>query len=91
MEMVKEMTRRGVLLDLVLTNKEGLVKDVKAKGSLGCSSHEMVEFKILCGKSKAIIRIATLDFRRVDFNLFGELLGRVTWKKSLQGRGAQKS
>ncbi|GAB0205608.1 hypothetical protein GRJ2_003026400 [Grus japonensis] len=35
------------MLDLVLTNKEDLVGDVKLKGSLGCSGHEMVEFKIL--------------------------------------------
>jgi len=34
------------MLDLVLT-KEGLVGNVKVKGSLGCSDHEMVEFKIL--------------------------------------------
>ncbi|GAB0207135.1 mitochondrial enolase superfamily member 1 [Grus japonensis] len=46
-QLVEEPTRRGVLLDLVLTNKEGLVGDVKVGGSLGCSDHEMVEFRIL--------------------------------------------
>ncbi|GAB0185451.1 mitochondrial enolase superfamily member 1 [Grus japonensis] len=30
------------MLDLILINKEGLVGDVKLKGSLGCSDHEMV-------------------------------------------------
>ena len=35
------------MLDLVLTNKEGLVGNVKIRDSLGCSDHEMVEFKIL--------------------------------------------
>lgn len=74
-----------MLLDLVLTNKEGLVKDVKAKGSLGCSSHEMVEFKILCGKSKAIIRIATLDFRRAILDLFKDLLVGIPWSGALDG------
>ncbi|GAB0207738.1 hypothetical protein GRJ2_003239500 [Grus japonensis] len=34
---VEETMRRGMLLDLVLTNKEGLVGDVKVGGSLGCS------------------------------------------------------
>ena len=42
----KEPTRRGAMLDLILPNKEGLVGNVKVKGSLGCSDHEMVEFKI---------------------------------------------
>ena len=31
-----------MLLDPILTNKEGLVENVKAGGSLGCSHHEMV-------------------------------------------------
>ena len=53
MQMVEEPTRGGVLLDLILTNKDGFVKEVKVGGSLGCSDHEMVEFKILSGRSKA--------------------------------------
>ncbi|PKU32349.1 glycerol kinase [Limosa lapponica baueri] len=44
---VEEPTRRGAMLDLVLTNKEELVGNVKLKSSLDCSDHEMVEFKIL--------------------------------------------
>lgn len=39
--------RRGAMLELVLTNKEMVVWNVNFKGSLGCSDHEMVEFKIL--------------------------------------------
>lgn len=46
MEMVDEPTRRGALLDLILTNQEGMVEVVKAEGSLGCSDHEVVEFRI---------------------------------------------
>ncbi|XP_009697831.1 PREDICTED: sentrin-specific protease 7-like, partial [Cariama cristata] len=38
---IEELTRRGAMLDLVLTNKEGLVGNVKLKGNLGCSDHEM--------------------------------------------------
>ena len=47
MQAVERPTRRDVLLNLILTNKEGLVEDVRAGGSLGCSDHEMVEFRIL--------------------------------------------
>ena len=53
-----------MLPDFVSTNEEGLVRDVMTGGSLGCSDHEMVAFKILCGRIKAISRSATLDFRR---------------------------
>ncbi|GAB0207839.1 mitochondrial enolase superfamily member 1 [Grus japonensis] len=79
------------MLDLILTNKEGLVGDVKLKGSLGCSDHEMVEFKILRAARRARSKLTTLDFRRADFGLFRDLLGRIPWDKALEGRGAQDS
>jgi len=57
MKVVEEPTRKGALLDLVLTNKKGLVENVKVGGRLGCSDNEMVEFRILRGGSTAISRI----------------------------------
>jgi len=74
---VEKPTRRSALLDLVLTNKEGQVEDVKVGGSLSCSDHEMVNFRILRGGSRAISMITTLDFRRANFGLFKELLGGI--------------
>ncbi|GAB0207656.1 mitochondrial enolase superfamily member 1 [Grus japonensis] len=79
------------MLDLVLTNKEGLVGDVKLKGSLGCSDHEMVEFRILRAARRVCSKLTTLEFRRADFGLFRDLLGRIPWDKALEGRGAQDS
>ena len=44
---------------------------MKANGSLGCSNHELVEFKILREASKMNSSItAALDLRRVDFGFF---------------------
>jgi len=40
---------------------------VKVGGRLGCSDHEMVEFRILYGGSRVISRIKTLDLRRANF------------------------
>ncbi|KAM9591177.1 uncharacterized protein ACIBXB_006074 isoform 2-T3 [Morphnus guianensis] len=91
LQVIEEPTRRGAMLDLVLTNKEGLVENVKLKGGLGCSDHEMVEFKILRAARRAHSKLATLDFRRADFGLFRDLLGRVPWDTALEGRGAQES
>jgi len=64
---------------------------VKAGGSLGCSDHEMVEFRILYGGSRAISRITALDFRRANFGLFKDLLGGIPWVRALEGRGIQES
>ncbi|GAB0175819.1 hypothetical protein GRJ2_000047100 [Grus japonensis] len=80
-----------ILMDIVLTNKEGLVGNVKFKGSLGCSDYEMVDFKIFRAARRAHSKLTTLDFRRADFGLFRDLLGRVPWDKALEGRGAQDS
>ncbi|GAB0183301.1 hypothetical protein GRJ2_000795400 [Grus japonensis] len=61
LRVIEEPTRRGVVLDLVLTNKEWLVGNVKLKGSLGCSVHEMVEFKILRAVRSVHSKLTTLD------------------------------
>jgi len=84
-QVMKELTRRGVLLDVVLTSKDGLAEDVKVGGSLGCSEHEMVNFRSLCGGSRAISRITALDFRRANFCLFKNLLGGIPWLRALEG------
>lgn len=38
----KHQKRRGALLDFVLTDEEKLLESLKAKGSLGCTDHEML-------------------------------------------------
>ncbi|GAB0206304.1 hypothetical protein GRJ2_003096000 [Grus japonensis] len=91
LQVIEEPTRRGAMLDLVLTNKEGLVGDVKLKGSLGCSDHEMVEFRILRAARRACSKLTTLGFSRADFGLFRDLIARIPWDKALEGRGAQDS
>jgi len=64
---------------------------MELKGSLGCSDHERVEFKILRAVRRVHSELTTLDFRRADFGLFRDLLDRVAWHKGLEGRGAQES
>ena len=90
-QVIQEPERKGAMLNLVLTNKEGLMSNVKLEDSLDCSDHEMVEFKILRVLKRVHSKLATQNFRRADFELFRELLGKVTWEKSLEGRGAQES
>jgi len=91
LHVIEEPTRRGVMMDLVLTNKERLVGNVKVKVSLGCRDHEMVEFKILREARRVRSKFITLEFRGADFGLLRDLLGRIRWDKALEGRGAQES
>ncbi|GAB0209103.1 mitochondrial enolase superfamily member 1 [Grus japonensis] len=85
-QVIEELVRGGALLDLILINNEGLVGDVKVKGSLGCSDHEMVEFRILREGSGTKSKLTTLDFRSAGFGLLKDLLGRFPGGK----RGPRK-
>ena len=63
--MTEEPMKRGAMLDLVLINKEGLVGNVKFKGSLGCNHHEMVEFKMLRAPRRAQAHYGELQGSRL--------------------------
>lgn len=69
--------RRAVVLDLVLTNQEVLLGNVKLKGSLHCNDHEMSELKIVRTTRKVHRKFAIINLRRADFGLFRLLLDRV--------------
>ncbi|GAB0204609.1 hypothetical protein GRJ2_002926500 [Grus japonensis] len=86
----EEPTRRGAMLDLVLTKKEGLVGNVKLKGSLGYSDHEM-DFEILRAARRVHSKLTTLDFKRASYGLFRDLLGRVPWDKPWREEGPRKA
>jgi len=77
LQVIEQPMRRGAMLDLVLISKEGLMVKVKLKCSLGCSDHELVEFKILRAARRIHSKLTTVDFRRAGFGLFRHLLGRV--------------
>lgn len=52
MEVINDSTRRYVLLDLLLINKEQMIKNVMVKDSLGYHKHDVVEFIMLSEESK---------------------------------------
>ncbi|XP_010001821.1 PREDICTED: sciellin [Chaetura pelagica] len=74
----EEPKRKGAMLDLVPTKKDGLVDNVKLKGSLDCSEHEMLEFRIRRATREVHSKLTTFrrlqDFRRADFSLFRDLI-----------------
>ena len=62
MQLVRKPTTGGALLDLLLTNREGLVGVVEIRSCLGQSDHEMVKFSILGEVRREVMKTATLDF-----------------------------
>ena len=89
-QLVGEPTRGGALLDLLFTNREGLVGGVMVGGRLGLSNHEMIEFSILGEARKVLSKTTTMDFRRANFGLFRTLVERVPWETVLKGKGVQE-
>lgn len=68
-DVIEEPARRGLLLDLVLSNRKELVEKVIPQQSLGCNDH-MVEFQILMAVKRSHSKLTALDFSRADFGLF---------------------
>lgn len=64
-------------MGLVLTSKEKPVRNVKIKGKLVCSDHEMMGFNILRAVRMVYRKLSTWDFGKADFGLFRDLLGKV--------------
>lgn len=86
--MIEEPVKRGAVLNLILTNKVGLVGNVKLTATLAAVT--IMEFKIIKAVRRAPPKLTTMDFRREVFCLFGDLLGKVPWDKALEGRGTQE-
>ena len=88
-QVFNEPTKGGSLLNLLLTNRfmtslELVSSSVKVDGSFRSINHEMVEFKNWRERNMNI-RITTLDFRRANFGLLRDLLGRILWDHCPEG------
>lgn len=89
-QLVCEPAGDGVPLDLLLVSREGLVCDVKVRGHLRHSNHELKDFSILGRVRRGFSRTATLDFQRADFGLLRRRVGGVPQEAVLKGKGAQE-
>ena len=83
-------TREGALLDLLLVNREELVREVKVGGHLRCSDHEMIELSILGETKRGVSKTATLDFWRSNSDLFKRLIKKIPWEAALKDMGVQE-
>jgi len=88
-QLVSEPTRGGASLDLLFTNREGLVGDVVVRGHLGLSDHETTEFLVRGAVKRGASETTTMDFQRTDFGLLRTLVERVPWERVLKGKGVQ--
>ena len=72
------------LLDLVFTNKEGMIQNLTHNAGLGDSDHECINFTLNCyteGKDK----IKTCNYFRADYITTRERLHQVNWVTEVRG------
>ena len=81
-QVLREPTRKGALLDLLLENREGLVGDVAIGGCH--SDHEVVEFRIYGDRRKTATKTSALDMGKADFRLLRELVSKAPGKLLLK-------
>ena len=87
---VEGATRGCASLELILTNREKLVDEVKVVGALGSSDHVILDFMIL-GKTKTVrSHKYRLDFRRANFKKLKVILGRILWSEKLKKMEVQE-
>ena len=84
-------TRGDAMLDLLLTNTSEMISDTRIGGCLGCSDHAVVEFTILRDVEQAMSKIRKLNFRKVKFQLFRELVKKTAWESVLRDKGAEQN
>lgn len=81
--------RRAALLDLILTNKEGLLGAVKVEGSLCCTDHDMVGFRIGRGGRGQEAKLQAWSSEEQNLASAGICLRKVPW--DLDRRGVWES
>ena len=77
------------ILDLILTNANELIGNITIGGCLGCSDHAALEFMLWRDMGKAKSKIRMLNFRKVNFQLFRELVNKTLWKTVLIEQGCR--
>lgn len=80
-QMSEEVTQGTSAMNLILTYKEKLSKNLKVEGNLGGKSKKLSEFSI--AKSSAT--------RTVKLNRFRELVGWIFWQELLREKEVQEN
>lgn len=90
-QILKRPPRSNAPLDLLCINREKLVMNTAADGSLPCNDHRVTEFRISRKDTKLNSRVRILNFRRWDFSLFNQLLVRFAKEAIIRKKGTQES
>ena len=76
----------GNILDLVMCNREGMIKEVQAEGRVGKSDHDLVTFELCVGGKRETSKRRTYNYRKADFAAMRKSMAEVNWSDEWEGR-----
>ncbi len=87
---VREPTRGGNTLDLVLSKSELDVQNLNVSYNLGKSDHNIITWEFVTCVAFKENKIKVPDFRKADFNKFRKLLSNVEWTKMFREKSVNQ-
>jgi len=81
-QLLRELTRKAVFLDLLFVNREGLLVICVC---LGHRDKEVAEFQILGNKRITASKTLTLSIGRAGFGLLKDLVSKDPWESTFEG------
>ena len=91
-QLVTEATHvNGNILDLVLSDREGVVTDVTAEGRIGKSDHDIISFKMHVNQAKATGQRVSLNYAKADFNEMRKKMERKDWHEDLKNMNVNET
>ena len=87
---VTEGTRKGSILDLVITSEPDMIDAVTVLDNFGNSDHNVLEWTVQHSTSKSVSRHPVRDYSRANFPAIRRELMTVDWCQVLQGDANEK-
>ena len=68
-------------LDLIFSNEEGMVQNIKFHPGLGKSDHVVISFELECYTQRTEPSVNTLNLHKADFNQLNMLIRSADWEE----------
>ena len=78
---VKEGTRGERILDVVLSTGQDMVEDLKVRGPIANSDHNVLVFKLVCESERVISLEKTYNYHKGDYKKICRELGGIDWEE----------
>ncbi len=72
------------ILDLIITNEEGMVSDIMMEGPLGKSDHSCINFDFVCRREKTCRPRTKYYYDKADYAGMAEDLRKIDWKSEFE-------